>query len=271
MSLNRPLMALTATATSDLRNQVQAKLGMTNPVLILKSPDKINLIFANFAIKNEYDNALKPILMELMEKRTLLPRIIIYCNRKADCGKLYTYFRINMGIFFTEPPGASDKVVECRLVDMFFSGTDSDVKSRIISNFTKPSPLRIVIATTAFGLGIDCHDVRMVIHLGTPSDIESYVQGIGRAGRDNIDSFALLLYTPKLMKESSKEMVEFAINKDKCRRDVLFSKFDEFSHSELNQGCKCCDICLKSCNCGKCEKNISQYFKFLSHFFCIKH
>lgn len=52
MSLNRPLMALTATATSDLRNQVQAKLGMTNPVLILKSPDKINLIFANFAIKN---------------------------------------------------------------------------------------------------------------------------------------------------------------------------------------------------------------------------
>ena len=120
MSLNRPLMALTATLTSDLCNQVQAKLGMRNPVLILKSPDKINLIFANFAIQNEYDNALKPILMELMEKRKLLPRIIIYCNRKADCGKLYTYFRINMGIFFIEPPGAFDKVVKCRLVDMFF-------------------------------------------------------------------------------------------------------------------------------------------------------
>ena len=124
----------------------------------------------------------------------------------------------------------------------FFLSLIQMSKSRIISNFTEPSPLRIVIATTAFGLGIDCHDVRLVIHLGTQSDIESYVQGIGRAGRDNIDSFALLLYTPKLMKESSKEMVEFAINKDKCRRDVLFSKFDEFSHSELNQGCKCCDI-----------------------------
>uniref|UniRef100_A0A1X7V7I3 DNA 3'-5' helicase n=1 Tax=Amphimedon queenslandica TaxID=400682 RepID=A0A1X7V7I3_AMPQE len=98
---------------------------------------------------------------------------------------------------------------------MFFSGTDSDVKSRIIANFTKPSPLRIVLATTAFGLGIDCHDVQLVIHLGTPSDIESYVQGIERAGRDNIDSFALLLYTPKLMTESAKEMVEFTKRKDR--------------------------------------------------------
>ena len=143
-----------------------------------------------------------------------------------------------------------------------FSGTDSGVKSGIITNFSKPSPLGIVIATTAFGLGIDCHDVRLVIHLGTPSDIKSYVQGIGRAGRHNINSFTLLLYTPKLMKESSKEMVEFAINKDKCRRDVLFSKFDEFSHSELNQGCKCCDTCLKSCNCSKCEKIYHNIFNF---------
>ena len=171
-----------------------------------------------------------------------------------------------MGREFTEPPGASDKIVECRLVDMFYTGTDPDVKSRIVENFTKPSALRIVIATTAFGLGINCPDVRLVVHLCTPSDTESYVQGIGRAGRDNLDSYAVLLYTHKLLKESSDDMTAFAQNKHICRRDHLFSQFDNYTHSERNKGCKCCDVCLKKCKCGNCEQNITQYFNFITNF-----
>lgn len=56
------------------------------------------------------------------------------------------------------------------------------------------SPLRIVIATIAFGLGIDTSDIRYVVHWGPPQDIEQYVQATGRAGRDGRTSHAILLY-----------------------------------------------------------------------------
>ena len=210
------VMALTATATSKLRKEVQLQLGMIDPVTIVRSPDKVNIRYANLCIKGKIENAFKEIVAELCIKRTSLPRIIVYCKNKADCGTLYTYFQKNMGNDFTDPPGTSDKIVECQLVDMFFTGTESDVKSRIVANFTKPSPLRIVIATTAFGLGIDCPDVRLVIHLGAPSDLESYVQGVGRAGQDNIDSYAVLLHSKKLLVNSSASMVNFALATNVC-------------------------------------------------------
>ncbi len=73
-----------------------------------------------------------------------------------------------------------------RLVDMHMSCTDPEVKEKIGQLFVIDSPLRVVIATTAFGLGIDCPDVRHVISFGFPSDIESDDQETGRAGRDSV-------------------------------------------------------------------------------------
>uniref|UniRef100_A0A1X7V9N7 Helicase C-terminal domain-containing protein n=1 Tax=Amphimedon queenslandica TaxID=400682 RepID=A0A1X7V9N7_AMPQE len=68
-----------------------------------------------------------------------------------------------------------------RLVVMFLKGTDSDVKKSIIYNFTKPSSLRIVLCTDAFGMGIDCKDMWCIIHYCVPTDKETYVQQIRRA------------------------------------------------------------------------------------------
>ena len=76
---------------------------------------------------------------------------------------------------------------------MYTSCTDIDVKNQIISAFTKPGVLRVICATVAFGMGIDCPDVRVVIHLGPPQDVESYIQETGRAGRDSLPSQAILL------------------------------------------------------------------------------
>ncbi len=60
--------------------------------------------------------------------------------------------------------------------------------------FTRESHLRIVIATIVFGMGVDLPDIRQVIHVGTPDDVESYIQETGRAGRDGLPSLALLHY-----------------------------------------------------------------------------
>ena len=78
---------------------------------------------------------------------------------------------------------------------MFTSVTDNYIKEDIIKLFTKNSQLRIVVATIAFGMGIDCAGVREVVHVGAPDDVESYIQETGRAGRDGQAALAMLLVT----------------------------------------------------------------------------
>ena len=83
------------------------------------------------------------------------------------------------------------------MVDMFISGTQADVKDTIMRSFkSSTAPLRIVIATIAFRLGIDCINVYQVIHLGPPDDIENYIQQKGCCGQDGKDCHALMLYGP---------------------------------------------------------------------------
>ena len=97
----------------------------------------------------------------------------------------------------TEPSDAPN-IAEFRIVDMFTSCTDKATKSKIMELFTNPSQLRIVIATIAFGMGIDCPDVHQNIHLGPPDDLESYIQETGRAGRNGNTAYATLLKTKRL-------------------------------------------------------------------------
>ena len=76
---------------------------------------------------------------------------------------------------------------------MFTSDTGPDHKSKIIRLFTQQSNLRVVLATIAFGMGIDCPDVRHIVHVGLPDDICNYIQETGRAGRDGKVSLVTLL------------------------------------------------------------------------------
>ena len=233
MPSNVNIMALTATATRTLRVQIVKLLGMIDPMTMIRSPDKANIRYANIQAKSNSDAIFKYVLKELQMRRTLLPRIIIFCKFKSDVGRLYTYFQANMASDFTEPPGVPERIPDCRLVDMFFKGTDSNIKSQIIANFTKPSSLRIVISTVAFGMGINCPDVRLIIHLGVPSDIETYVQQVGRAGRDGVDSYAVLLYSPRLLSDCSDSIKKYAQNTATCRWDMLFNDFENFYHSAV--------------------------------------
>ena len=113
--------------------------------------------------------------------------------------------------------------------------------------------LRIVIATMAFGMGIDCPDIVNVIHYGPPGSIEQYAQETGRAGRNGQSATALLLYgNPG--KNTQGDMISYGSNTIQCCRSVLFKHFLFYEDSVITSTCKCCDICEKKCICAHCKE-----------------
>ena len=243
---------MTATASTALRVDIAKMLGMKEEIVVSIPPCKVNIMYATGIFKS-VQLTFSPMLKKLQEQRAVYPRTIVYCQRLLECADVYHFFKSNLGTNFTDPVGAPD-IPTFRLVDMFLSCTDEVVKEEIISMFTKKSCLRIIIATVAFGMGIDCPDVRQVIHMGAPSDIESYVQETGRAGRDGAPALALLL-SKSSSRFLTQHMRQYVNNKSQCRRDCLFQKFDNYRHVSPSVMCLCCDVCLKSCTCGMCHSN----------------
>ena len=245
------MLALTATATTSLRLDVSRILGMNDPLVVALSPCKSNIIFSVVPFKTDM---FQPMIERLRTEKLSFPRTIIYCRRFSDCADLYSLFRNQLGFDFTEPPNSPD-VPAARCVDMYMSCTDPVVKEGIVSRFTKESNLRIVIATVAFGMGIDCPNVRQVIHYGPPSDIESYVQETGRAGRDRVTAHAVLVKYNVSRKYIDTNIANYMSNMSICRRDQLFKHFDEYKKIPLSTLCLCCDICAKECTCHACHHN----------------
>lgn len=154
---------------------------------------------------------------------------------------------------FCEPKDAPD-LSRYRLVDMFHKHTDPLVKTNVIKLFTSQSQLRIVICTTAFGMGIDCHDVHHVFHFGPPDYTESYVQETGRCGRDGLPCYATLLLKRRNPRTLDYSMKEYIRNTSRCRQDVLFERMEGYCHILVEQKCMCCDICSQACKCINCSK-----------------
>ena len=156
----------------------------------------------------------KPLLDRLKKERGGCPRIILYCQSFNMFPDIYIYLHVARGLGF-------------QLTD-----TDQHHKDEIISLFTKPSQLRVVIATIAFGLGLDCPDVWQIVHVGLPEDIESYIQETGRAGRDGRPALATLLKA-RTYHLCEKSMKEYEANTTVCRRDVLFQSMERYTHEHL--------------------------------------
>ena len=250
------ILALTATATKEVRIKVGNTLGMVRPVVVALSPCKKNLCYSVVAFTT-VSETFKPLLDRLKKDRKTCPRTIVYCQSFNTCADIYIYLAHGLGFQLTEPMDAPN-VPRFRLVDMFTSVTDQHHKEEIISLFTKPSQLRVVIATIAFGLGLDCPDVRQIVHVGLPEDIESYIQETGRAGRDGRPALATLLKA-RTYHLCEKSMKEYAANTTVCRRDVLFQPMEKYTHEHLGSSCMCCDICAHSCNCECCHENLASF------------
>ena len=245
------IMAMTATATTATRNEIATILSLDNPVVVAASPDKSNISY-QVRRKTTLEEVFMPLLMKLKSFRCKLPRVIIFCRKCQECVKLYNFFFYSMREEFTEPVAAPNLPI-FRLVDMYTGATRKSVQDSIITSFrNSDSPLRIVICTIAFGMGIDCTDVCQVIHWGPSSDVESYVQECGRAGRNGCRANALLLWSEVDVKSHvCKEMEHFCHNKETCRRALLMSYFD--CPFENICGCICCDVCALRCKCQNCN------------------
>ena len=259
---NVNVMALTATATKTLRKDVSDLLGMESPVLVSVSPDKENIKYL-VAGHVTMEKSFGPIADQLYEHQANVGRTIIFCQKLDDCCKLYRFFRKKLGSRFTFPYGSPDLCCN-RVVDMFHSCTEPCIKDSIIKNFSTCSPLRVVIATIAFGMGVDIHDIRNIIHFGSCEDIEMYVQAVGRAGRDGNNSTALLLTRKGTKQHIGVPMKTYCENNSNCRREVLFKDFDE--HRDTTKSnlrlCMCCDVCAAKCVCGKCSDTIPGCINF---------
>ncbi len=143
---------------------------------------------------------------------------------------------------------------------MFTSITEAKLKVDILLIFKDGKNLMIVVATVAFGMGIDCKDVRQIVHVGLPDDVSSYIQETGRAGRDGLLSKAILLKAEFIVGwvKTLNCMQQMKQN----RRQVLFRDMDGYEPVDINIKCICCDVCAVKCDCGVCETRVQPFSVF---------
>ena len=205
---------------------------MADLLVITSSPDKPNIILSvhpYVSLKISFG----PVVEELRSARTSLRRTIIYCQKQEECSNLYLFFKMCMGNEILEPQDALD-LPQYRLVDMFMSSTHPSVKEEILQCFTSASaPLRIIICTIAFGMGVSPPDVRHIIHFGPPHSIVNHIQSIRCCGRDGKEAYASLLWGKGLRRHVENEVAVYCNNTESCRRDVLFNDLDCYSHNPV--------------------------------------
>lgn len=169
-----PLLALTATATPSVRDTTIAALSMTKPLVIALSPHRSNLAFD--LIRCTGDERFRALLR--LAQRLRRPGIV-YCATRREVDEVHTVlngFRIRAHRYHAGM-NAAERLTEQRA-------------------FMSRRRRSIMVATSAFGLGIDKRDLRYVIHFQAPASLEQYVQEAGRCGRDGRRAHCILLYEP---------------------------------------------------------------------------
>jgi ATP-dependent DNA helicase RecQ len=180
-----PVLALTATATAEVREDIQQKLKFVNPNIFQKSFERKNISY----VVQQHEDKLRKLLN--IAKGVKGSGIVYVRSRKETEA---------IAKFYTENGFKAD---------YYHAGLPMDERSKKQENW-KNNRSRIIVATNAFGMGIDKADVRFVIHKDLPESLEAYYQEAGRAGRDEQRAYAVLLYSPAdRLKEEKKLELNF--------------------------------------------------------------
>ena len=194
-----PVLALTATATPEVREDIVAQLQLSNPAQIITGFSRPNLQFA---------------VVQASNSQKIQYIVDAVSDEKLGCGIIYTGTRAKADELATLLVEQGVEAV------VYHAGLDASSRSWVQDSFMN-GQARVVIATNAFGLGVNKKNIRFVIHYDLPGTIEAYYQEAGRAGRDGLPSFCLLFYAPQ-----DRYLREFFIKGDNPEPHIIREVYD---------------------------------------------